>query len=74
MRSRSDNRLITNRELFIELAMVPLRAIGAMMASLAVSNARTQALQEIAAIPEDQLLARGTTRVELIRNTFRHEA
>ncbi len=74
MALRPDNTLISNREMLTELVLAPFRAIGRTLEYLAVSNARTQALQEIAAIPEDQLRAKGVTRAELIGMTFRHDA
>lgn len=74
MALRPDNTLISNREILIELLMAPLRAIGRGLQHLAVSNARTQALREIAEIPEAELSAKGLTRAELISRTFRHDA
>lgn len=74
MALRPDNTLISNRELLTELVLTPFRAIGRTLENLTVSNARTQALQEIAAIPDDQLRAKGLTRAELISMTFRHDA
>ena len=70
----SDNTMISNREMLTELVMKPLRAFGGMLEHMAVSNARTQAIQEIAAIPEDELRARGITRADLLTMTFRHDA
>ena len=74
MALRPDNTLISNRELLTELVLAPFRAIGRALEHMAVSNSRTQAIQEIAAIPDDQLRARGVTRAELISMTFRHDA
>ncbi|MDP5085974.1 MAG: DUF1127 domain-containing protein [Yoonia sp.] len=74
MALRPDNTLITNREMLTELLLVPFRKIGAILEGLAVSNSRTQALKEIAAIPEEQLIAKGVTRADLISMTFRHDA
>ncbi len=73
MTLRPDNTLISNREMLTELVLTPLRAIGRAMENFAISNARTQALQEIAAIPDDKLAATGMTRAELISRTFRHD-
>ena len=70
----SDNTMISNREMLTELVMKPLRALGSVLEHMVVSNARTQALQEIAAIPEETLRARGVTRADLISITFRHDA
>jgi hypothetical protein len=66
--------MISNREMLTELVMKPLRALGHMLEHLVVSNARTQALQEIAAIPDEELRARGVTRTDLVSMTFRHDA
>lgn len=74
MELRPDNTLISNREMLIELVLAPFRKIGSVLTGLAVSNARSQALMEIAAIPEEQLRARGITRSDLIMMTFRHDA
>ncbi|MDP5361875.1 MAG: DUF1127 domain-containing protein [Paracoccaceae bacterium] len=74
MALRPDNTLITNREMLTELLLVPFRKIGAILEGLAFSNSRTQALKEIAAIPEEQLIAKGVTRADLISMTFRHDA
>ncbi len=74
MALRPDNTLISNREVFIELVLAPFRAFGAAIGKYAVSNARTQALQQIAAIPEEELRAKGLTRADLISMTFRHDA
>ncbi len=74
MALRPDNTLISNREMLTELLLVPFRKIGAILEGLAVSNSRTQALKEIAAIPEEQLIAKGVTRADLISMTFRHDA
>lgn len=74
MALRPDNTLISNREMLTELVLAPFRAIGRTLEHLAVSNARTQALQEIATIPEEKLKAQGLTRSDLINMTFRHDA
>lgn len=74
MALRPDNTLISNREMLIELVLAPFRKIGDILMGFAVSNARTQALMEIAAIPEDQLRAKGLTRADLVSMTFRHDA
>ncbi len=68
-----DNTLISNRELLTEMVLVPFRAIGGLLTKLAENNSRTQALRAIADIPEEELQRRGTTRAELITQTFRHD-
>ncbi len=74
MAFHSDNTLISNREMFIELALAPFRAIGRVLVSLAENNSRTQALQAIAAISDEELAAKGLTRADAISMTFRHDA
>lgn len=74
MALQPDNTLISNREMLIELVMKPLRAIGSMLERMAVSNSRTQALQAIWDIPEEELRAKGLTRADVISMTFRHDA
>ena len=74
MTHRSDNTLITNRELLVELILTPLRALGAVIERMAISNSRTQALLAINAIPEEELRAKGLTRADVVSMTFRHDA
>ena len=71
---RPDNTLISNREMLSELVMKPLRAIGSMLEGMAVSNSRTQALQAIWDIPEEELRVKGLTRADVVSMTFRHDA
>jgi hypothetical protein len=74
MAIQPDNTLISNREMLIELVMKPLRGFGQMLEHMTVSNARTQAIQEIWSIPEEELRAKGLTRADLVSMTFRHDA
>ncbi len=74
MSLRPDNTLISNREMLIELVLTPFRALGAAIENYAVSNARTQTLQAIAAIPEEELRAKGLTRADVVSMNFRHDA
>jgi hypothetical protein len=74
MAFHSDNTLISNREMLVELALAPFRAIGRVLTNLAENNSRTQALQAIAAISDEELAARGLTRAQAISMTFRHDA
>jgi len=74
MAYRSDNTLITNREMLVELFLTPLRAFGAWIERVAVSNSRTQALIAINAISDEELRAKGLTRAEVVSMTFRHDA
>lgn len=74
MAIHSDNTLISNREVLVELALKPFQAIGQLLTRLAENNSRTQALAAIAAIPDTELAARGMTRAEAISMTFRHDA
>ena len=74
MSIRPDNTLISNREMLLELLATPFRALGALLHHLAENNSRTQALQAIAAIPEEELRAKGLTRTDAISMAFRHDA
>jgi hypothetical protein len=74
MAHRSDNTLITNREMLVELFLTPLRALGSALEYLAANNSRTKALQAINAIPEEELRAKGLTRADIVSMTFRHDA
>ena len=74
MAIQPDNTMISNREMLSELVMKPLRAIGSMLEGMAVSNSRTQALQAIWDIPEEDLRAKGLTRADVVSMTFRHDA
>ena len=73
MAMHTDNTLISNREMIIELIKTPFRKLGDMIVSFAESNARTQALREIAEIPEETLRAKGLTRADAISMMFRHD-
>lgn len=73
MSLRSDNTLISNREMLLELMSVPFRAIGHIFCKLAEDNSRTQAIQAINAIPEAELRAKGLTRAEAIGMVFRRD-
>ncbi len=73
MATRATNTLISDREMLVELAILPFRKIGEWLTSLAESNSRTAALQAIADLSEEELAAKGTTRAELISQTFRHD-
>lgn len=74
MAIRPDNTLITNREMFLELASVPFRPIAALLHKLAENNSRMQALEAIAAVSDKELQARGLTRADAVSLTFRHDA
>jgi hypothetical protein len=74
MAFHSDNTLISNREMLVELALTPFRAIGRVLINLAENNSRTQALQAIADISDADLAARGLTRAQAISMVFRHDA
>jgi hypothetical protein len=74
MAIQPDNTMISNREMLSELVMKPLRAVGSMLEGMAVSNSRTQALQAIWDIPEEELRAKGLTRADVVSMTFRHDA
>ena len=74
MALRPDNTLISNREMLVELISTPFRAMGAAIENLMVSNSRTQALQAIAAVSDEELRAKGLTRADLISMAFRHDA
>lgn len=74
MAIRPDNTLISNREMIIELLCTPFIAFAAWLEKSAVNNSRTQALQEIAAISDEDLRAKGLTRADVVSMTFRHDA
>lgn len=74
MALQPDNTLISNREMLAELVMKPLRTIGSILESMAVSNSRTKAIQAIWDIPEEELRAKGLTRADVVSMTFRHDA
>ncbi|MDB4111793.1 DUF1127 domain-containing protein [Yoonia sp.] len=74
MSLRPDNTLISNREMLLELLVMPFRAIDKLLYNLAENSSRMQALQAIAAIPEADLRAKGLTRAEAVSMTFRHDA
>ncbi len=74
MSLRPDNTLISNREMLLELLVMPFRAIDKLLHNLAENSSRMQALQTIAAIPEADLRAKGLTRAEAVSMTFRHDA
>lgn len=74
MALRPDNTLISNREMLIELIAAPFSALAQKIEKMMVNNSRTQALQAIANIPDEELQARGLSRAELISMTFRHDA
>ena len=74
MSLRPDNTLISNREMLLELLVMPFRAIDKLLHNLAENSCRMQALQTIAAIPEADLRAKGLTRAEAVSMTFRHDA
>jgi len=69
-----DNTLISNREMIAELVLTPLRAVGAMLESLAVENSRTRALRAIAELPEEELRRKGLSRAEFASMAFHHDA
>ncbi|MEL6684578.1 MAG: DUF1127 domain-containing protein [Pseudomonadota bacterium] len=73
MSLRPDNTLISNREMLLELAAAPFRAIASLLGTLAISSARVRTLQEIAAIPDEELRAKGLTRADVISQAFRHD-
>ncbi len=70
---RPDNTLISNREMLLELAAAPFRAIASLFGTLAISTARVRTLQEIAAITDEELHAKGLTRADVISQAFRHD-
>lgn len=74
MSLRPDNTLISNREMLLELLVMPFRAIDKLLYNLAENSSRMQALQTIAAISEADLRAKGLTRAEAVSMTFRHDA
>ncbi len=74
MAIRSDNTLISNSEMAIELVMLPFRAIGNFIYKVAENNSRTQALQAINAITDEELQAKGLTRADAVSMAFRHDA
>ena len=73
MALRPDNTLMSNHEMMLELVTLPFRAFGAMIVKMAENNSRVQALRAIAAMPEEDLRAKGLTRAEVISMTFRHD-
>ena len=74
MAIRPDNTLITNREMLLELASLPFRAVAALLHKLAENNSRMQALAAIAAVSDQELQAKGLTRADAVSLTFRHDA
>jgi len=74
MALNTNNTLISDREMLTELFAKPFRAIGAGLMRLAESNARTQALRELAAVSDEELRQRGLSRAEAISMAFRHDA
>jgi uncharacterized protein YjiS (DUF1127 family) len=74
MAFRSDNSLISNREMLVELALVPVRAIGRMFVYLTERNSRTQTLRALSEISDEQLAARGLTRAQVVSMAFPHDA
>ncbi|WP_411891098.1 DUF1127 domain-containing protein [Yoonia sp. SDW83-1] len=74
MAFQTDNTLISNREMMIELVLTPFRAIGRWFISLAENNSRTQALRQINNMTDADLAARGLTRAEAVNMMFRHDA
>lgn len=74
MAFHADNTLISNREMLGQLALAPFRAVGRLLTFLAENNSRTQALQAVLALTDEQLRAKGLTRTDAISLTFRHDA
>jgi len=74
MTLRPDNTLITNREMLVELALTPFRAVVAFFERLSESNARAQALAAVGAMTDEELKAKGLTRADAIALVFRHDA
>lgn len=73
MAFQSNNTLISTRELIVELALTPFRALGRGMVYLTENNSRAQTLRALAAISDEQLAARGLTRAEVVAMAFRHD-
>ncbi len=74
MAYRSENTLISNREMLVELILTPLRALGGLIERMAISNSRTQALIAINEISDEELRAKGLSRADVVSMTFRHDA
>ncbi|WP_322890182.1 MULTISPECIES: DUF1127 domain-containing protein [unclassified Yoonia] len=73
MAFQTDNTLISTRELIIELALTPLRALGRGIVYLTENNSRAKTLRALSAISDEQLAARGLTRAEVVAMAFRHD-
>ena len=73
MAFQTDNTLISTRELIIELALTPLRALGRGIVYLTENKSRAKTLRALSAISDEQLAARGLTRAEVVAMAFRHD-
>lgn len=73
MAFQSDNTLISNREMIVQMALVPLCALGRGLVYLTENNSRAQTLRALAAVSDEQLAARGLTRAEVVAMAFRHD-
>lgn len=73
MAFQTDNTLISTRELIVELAMTPLRALGRGIIHLTETNSRAKTLRALSALSDDQLAARGLTRAEVVAMVFPHD-
>ena len=74
MTIQPDNTLISNREMLLELASKPFRAIGSAIHWLAENNARMQAVNAISSMTDAELAAKGLTRAEAVGMVFRRDA
>ena len=73
MAFQTDNSLISNREMLVELALAPFRLIGRVFVYMTENNSRAQTLRALSAITDEQLAARGLTRAEVVSMAFRHD-
>ena len=62
-----NSHLISNRELIVELFATPLRAIGNGIIAMVERNPRFGAIERLNEISDEELAAKGVTRVDAVR-------
>ncbi|MFN3664213.1 DUF1127 domain-containing protein [Yoonia sp.] len=62
MTFHTDNTLISNREMLVDLVMTPVRAVGRFIVHVAEASAQARALHEINNMSDASLKSAGLTR------------
>lgn len=70
MTSLPNTRVLSTREMILELIATPFRALGAGMMYLTTHNSRAIAVEKISKMTDEDFAAMGTTRVEAIQRVL----